>query len=114
MNTLNYYRGIIAYYDKDYEKAEALFNDEKDILLKTIFLKYWKNPDADISHVYEIIKDKFNKAELNAADKCHPIYWYIDIKNLEVSFGKKNKEFFDDFEKELPEKCQNIIAQLTL
>ncbi len=114
MNTLNYYRGIIAYYDKDYEKAEALFNDEKDILLKTIFLKYWKNPDADISHVYKIIKDKFNKAELNAADKCHPIYWYIDIKNLEVSFGKKNKEFFDDFEKELPKKCQNIIAQLTL
>lgn len=113
MNTLNYYRGVVAYYNRDYKKAEAYFNTEKDIFLKTLFLKHWKNTDEDVSYLYEEIKNKFCSERLDAADKCHPLYWYIDLKNLEISFSNNNLHFFEEFEKELPETWKNIVKLLT-
>lgn len=111
--TLNYYRGVIAYYENNNFAAKEFFNNETDILLRSIFQHYCFDLKIDLDFLYQNISSKMAEPKRNVIDSCHPIYWYCDAKNLELSFDKSRIIYFNNFEKELPETWRNIVKQLT-
>ncbi len=111
--TINYYKGVIAYYDNDRLEAKRLFDMESDPLLKSIFLHYAFGVKFNLDELYANIKLKMDDMARNAIDVCHPIYWYCDAKNLELSFKADRKAFFEKIEEDLPEQWRNIVKQLT-
>lgn len=113
LHTLNYYRGVVSFFNGDIFSAEKHFENESDPLLKSIFRHYQLNKETDLDNLYRDIARNMEKAKGGAIDSCHPIYWYCDAKNLELSFNKERRTFFQEFEKKLPETWKNIVKQLT-
>jgi len=110
---LNYYRGIISFYNDDIPSMKKHFENESDTLLKSIFQYYRLGEEVDLESLYQNISCRMKETKRDAVDSCHPIYWYCDAKNLELSFSKKRQSYFEEFEKELPETWKNIVKQLT-
>lgn len=110
---LNYYRGIVAYYDNNLSAAKKFFDNESDILLSSIFQHYVFGTDIALNSLYQNISDKMYEASRDAIDRCHPIYWYCDAKNLELAFDKSRSSFFEEFERAFPEIWKKIVKQLT-
>ena len=110
---LNYYRGIISFYNGDIPSMKKHFENESDTLLKSIFQYYRLGEEVDLESLYQNISCRMKETKRDAVDSCHPIYWYCDAKNLELSFSKKRQSYFEEFEKELPETWKNIVKQLT-
>lgn len=111
--TLNYYRGILSFYKGDLSSAEKHFENESDTLLKSIFQYYRFGIEVDLDSLYQNIFCRMKETKRDAVDSCHPIYWYCDAKNLELSFNKKRSTYFEEFEKELPKTWKSIVKQLT-
>ena len=110
---LNYYRGIISFYKGDISSAKKHFENESDTLLKSIFQYYRFGEEVDLESLYQNISCRMRETKRDAVDSCHPIYWYCDAKNLELSFSKKRQSYFEEFEKELPETWKDIVKQLS-
>lgn len=110
---LNYYRGIISFYKGDISSAKKHFENESDTLLKSIFQHYRFGEEVDLEKLYQNISCRMKETKRDAVDSCHPIYWYCDAKNLELSFNKERQPYFERFEKELPETWKSIVKQLT-
>ncbi|MGN0115004.1 MAG: NACHT domain-containing protein [Acutalibacteraceae bacterium] len=112
--SMNYYRGIVKYYENEFDEAERLFDSETDQLLKSIFLHYRFKREISLDSLYDNIKVQLYNDKRNVADGCHPIYWYCDAKNLELAFSEERKPFFDDFEESLPDNLKSIVNELTM
>lgn len=110
---MDYCRGIIAYYINEIKNVQEHFEKERDYNLKTIFSYYKLGIPADIGAIYEKLKQDFKKHK-DSIDACHPVYWYVDLKNLELSCAPDRAEFFKEFEKEMPQVWKDIVKQLTL
>ena len=110
---MDYCRGIIAHYKNEIKNVQEHFEKERDYNLKTIFSYYKLGIPADIDTIYKDLKKAFREHE-DSIDACHPIYWYVDIKNLELSCAPDRAEFFKEFEKEMPQVWKDIVKQLTL
>jgi len=112
--SMSYLRGMILFFEGNYEQAKEFFEKETGTVLKDIMLHYYYDADYDFEKIFKNIKDVLYNEELNYADRCHPIYWYCDAKNLELAFNPTRKSFFNEFEKELPDKWKKLVKQLTL
>ena len=113
LSTLNYYKGIVSYYKGDISSVKKHFENESDSLLKSIFQYYYFGIKIDLDSLYRDISCRMKETKRDAVDSCHPIYWYCDAKNLELSFNKERITYFENFEKELPETWKSIVKQLT-
>ena len=105
---------IISNLDKDYK---GTINKKENIKIGYMFqednLFSWLTIYENAILPLTISKTK-TKENLNYVDRCHPIYWYCDAKNLELAFNPARKSFFIEFEKELPDQWKKIVKQLTL
>lgn len=110
---MDYCRGIIAHYKNEIKNVQEHFEKERDYNLKTIFSYYKLGIPTDIGAIYEKLKQDFKKHK-DSIDACHPVYWYVDLKNLELSCAPDRAEFFKEFEKEMPQVWKDIVKQLTL
>ncbi|MBQ6686890.1 MAG: hypothetical protein IJN03_00010 [Bacilli bacterium] len=112
--SMSYLRGMVLFFEGKYEQAKEFFEKENGTVLKDIILHYYYDVEYDFEQIFKNIKDVLYNEELNYADRCHPIYWYCDAKNLELAFNPSRKSFFNEFEKELPDKWKKLVKQLTL
>jgi len=111
--SMSYLRGMIMFLEGNYKQAKKAFLQENDTILKDIILNYAYDIDYDFDSIFTNLKKSLENENLNYADRCHPIYWYCDAKNLELAFNPERKLFFEKFEKELPDKWKKIVKQLT-
>lgn len=112
---LNYQRGMIKMFSDNYAHAERLFLSEEDNLLNQIILNEKFGKQYDINAKYTEIKKMILNPENKDgfADSCHPVYWYCDAKNLDLSFNPDKTDFFNEFETVLSDECKIIVEKLT-
>lgn len=111
----NYLRGMIKMFSGSNIYAERLFISEDDNLLNQIILNEKFSRKYDIDAKYNEIKETILKPENKdgLADSCHPVYWYCDAKNLDLSFNPDRADFFNEFETALSDECKTIVQKLT-
>lgn len=116
LTSMNYLRGLVAFFNNEKDKAEALFKSESHLLLNQIFLNYEYGYNFDIDSEYNKLEEWISNpenGEKGFIDECHRIYWYCDAKCLELAFNPNCKEKFEKYERNFPEVCKEIVKQLT-
>lgn len=122
LNLLNYLRGSIELLDGDIEKAQGyltspLKSEEKKAGLKiyyvirSVYNDLISNRDYTVESIKYLIDSMFTNifdsngnVSSGAIDDTHPIYYYLDVKRIVLSYDNSmNGYFFSNLEKKYPE-----------
>lgn len=110
---LNYYRGIIAYYDGDLPSVEKLFRSESNNILSSLFLCHLFDEKIDLDTYYHTLMQQIQDPQNDSIESTNPLYRYCDAKALELSFDENRRTYFAELEQALPERKRLIAQRLT-